>query len=274
MCMFVQTFFVVLLLFFFLHFWTSFLSSGIPLQLDRFLPVLLSDHLCCWTIRCHLRLRPVPHQVDPYSAGASPNIKTELTNRTGVEPLQPTFKLTEYFCWHSSFPHTSPVTLMDSTGCGGCSWCWVSNSTRFNKENEWLNRDWCDSLCPSVLMCVLFWTQVWVLGDGVVTSHMVLLPSPGFLLFFRGFINYARIRKMADTFATLPRTRVLFIYWAPRLSVFSLSLSFPLLRYAYSQALLNQKQDNMSFLSLLDHEVDSRAVCAASVYFSEMLRIL
>uniref|UniRef100_A0A669F6F9 Nedd4 family interacting protein 1, like n=2 Tax=Oreochromis TaxID=8139 RepID=A0A669F6F9_ORENI len=34
----------------------------------------------------------------------------------------------------------------------------------------------------------------------------------GLLLFLRGFINYARIRKMADTFATLPRTRVLFIY--------------------------------------------------------------
>ncbi|XP_029925490.1 NEDD4 family-interacting protein 1-like isoform X1 [Myripristis murdjan] len=34
----------------------------------------------------------------------------------------------------------------------------------------------------------------------------------GFLLFLRGFINYARIRKMADSFSTLPRTRVLFIY--------------------------------------------------------------
>ncbi|XP_030602814.1 NEDD4 family-interacting protein 1-like isoform X2 [Archocentrus centrarchus] len=34
----------------------------------------------------------------------------------------------------------------------------------------------------------------------------------GLLLFLRGFINYARIRKMADTFSTLPRTRVLFIY--------------------------------------------------------------
>ncbi|KAM9846938.1 NEDD4 family-interacting protein 1-like isoform 3-T3 [Aulostomus maculatus] len=34
----------------------------------------------------------------------------------------------------------------------------------------------------------------------------------GFLLFLRGFINYARIRKMADAFSTLPRTRVLFIY--------------------------------------------------------------
>lgn len=34
----------------------------------------------------------------------------------------------------------------------------------------------------------------------------------GFMLFLRGFINYARIRKMADSLATLPRTRVLFIY--------------------------------------------------------------
>ncbi|MEQ2244000.1 NEDD4 -interacting protein 1-like [Ilyodon furcidens] len=34
----------------------------------------------------------------------------------------------------------------------------------------------------------------------------------GFLLFLRGFINYVRIRKMADAYSTLPRTRVLFIY--------------------------------------------------------------
>ncbi|XP_047235685.1 NEDD4 family-interacting protein 1-like isoform X2 [Girardinichthys multiradiatus] len=34
----------------------------------------------------------------------------------------------------------------------------------------------------------------------------------GLLLFLRGFINYVRIRKMADAFSTLPRTRVLFIY--------------------------------------------------------------
>ncbi|XP_048399377.1 NEDD4 family-interacting protein 1 isoform X2 [Stegostoma tigrinum] len=34
----------------------------------------------------------------------------------------------------------------------------------------------------------------------------------GFLLFLRGFINYAKVRKMPDSFATLPRTRVLFIY--------------------------------------------------------------
>lgn len=34
----------------------------------------------------------------------------------------------------------------------------------------------------------------------------------GFLLFLRGFINYAKVRKMPDTISTLPRTRVLFIY--------------------------------------------------------------
>ncbi|KAE8614550.1 hypothetical protein XENTR_v10008208 [Xenopus tropicalis] len=34
----------------------------------------------------------------------------------------------------------------------------------------------------------------------------------GFLLFLRGFINYAKVRKMPDNFSTLPRTRVLFIY--------------------------------------------------------------
>lgn len=35
----------------------------------------------------------------------------------------------------------------------------------------------------------------------------------GFLLFFRGFVNYSRVRNMADqSMGTLPRTRVLFIY--------------------------------------------------------------
>lgn len=34
----------------------------------------------------------------------------------------------------------------------------------------------------------------------------------GFLLFLRGFINYAKVRKMPETFSNLPRTRVLFIY--------------------------------------------------------------
>ncbi|XP_017387637.1 NEDD4 family-interacting protein 1 [Cebus imitator] len=34
----------------------------------------------------------------------------------------------------------------------------------------------------------------------------------GFLLFLRGFINYAKVRKMPETLSNLPRTRVLFIY--------------------------------------------------------------
>uniref|UniRef100_A0A4W2EZ50 Nedd4 family interacting protein 1 n=1 Tax=Bos indicus x Bos taurus TaxID=30522 RepID=A0A4W2EZ50_BOBOX len=34
----------------------------------------------------------------------------------------------------------------------------------------------------------------------------------GFLLFLRGFINYAKVRKMPENFSNLPRTRVLFIY--------------------------------------------------------------
>jgi len=35
----------------------------------------------------------------------------------------------------------------------------------------------------------------------------------GFMLFIRGFVNYSRVRKLADpAYATLPRTRVLFIY--------------------------------------------------------------
>ncbi|TRY74233.1 hypothetical protein DNTS_015121 [Danionella cerebrum] len=32
---------------------------------------------------------------------------------------------------------------------------------------------------------------------------------PGVLLFLRGFINYAKIRKMADSFSSLPRTRIM-----------------------------------------------------------------
>lgn len=34
---------------------------GIPVQLDRLLPVFLSDHFSSGTLRCHLRLWPLPH---------------------------------------------------------------------------------------------------------------------------------------------------------------------------------------------------------------------
>ncbi|XP_056140573.1 NEDD4 family-interacting protein 1-like isoform X2 [Lampris incognitus] len=47
--------------------------------------------------------------------------------------------------------------------------------------------------------------------DGQYWLWWVILVL-GILIFFRGFIHYVRVRKMADSFATLPRTRVLFIY--------------------------------------------------------------
>lgn len=80
--------------------------------------------------------------------------------------------------------HIFPVTLMDSTGCGGSSWCWVS------RLNSWIG----------------------VIFAGFKHCPFSFFHLSGFLLFLRGFINYARIRKMADTLSTLPRTRVLFIY--------------------------------------------------------------
>uniref|UniRef100_A0A673Y1K8 Nedd4 family interacting protein 1 n=1 Tax=Salmo trutta TaxID=8032 RepID=A0A673Y1K8_SALTR len=64
----------------------------------------------------------------------------------------------------------------------------------------------------------------WVLIVRVKSTHISPLcslqhwswsttGSSGFMLFVRGFVNYSRVRKMADpTYATLPRTRVLFIY--------------------------------------------------------------
>lgn len=44
-------------------------SSGLPLQLDRLLSVLLSDQHHSRTLRSHLRLRPLPHQVDSHCPG-------------------------------------------------------------------------------------------------------------------------------------------------------------------------------------------------------------
>ena len=50
------------------------------------------------------------------------------------------------------------------------------------------------------LMCE-FWAHSWL-----------FFFKLGFLLFLRGFINYAKVRKMPENFSNLPRTRVLFIY--------------------------------------------------------------
>lgn len=44
-------------------------SSGLPVQLDRVLPLLLSDQYHRRTLRSHLRLWPFPHQVDSYRQG-------------------------------------------------------------------------------------------------------------------------------------------------------------------------------------------------------------
>ncbi len=173
-------------------------SSGIPLQLDRFLPVFLSDHLSSRALRGHLRLWPLPHQMDPHSQGRTGSPHTHITQhtyehikcgfmyaQTAQKPQTPLWyfnvvsvvvgllalhyflkdrcflrsllkcrtRLSETsaghiysnqsflsFCWVFSSPHTSPVTLMDSTGCGGCSWCWVSSQPlNLNQSNRETN---------------------------------------------------------------------------------------------------------------------------------------
>lgn len=48
-----------------------FVTSGIPLQLDRLLLVVLFDHISRRPIRGHLWLRPVPHQMGSYCQGKS-----------------------------------------------------------------------------------------------------------------------------------------------------------------------------------------------------------
>lgn len=94
----------------------SSLPSGVPLQLDRLLPLLLSDHLGCGPLRGHLGLRPLPHQMGPHSQG------THIFYCF----LDGSTCLSRYIWPVFSSPHTFLVTLMDSTGCGGSSWCWVS----------------------------------------------------------------------------------------------------------------------------------------------------
>lgn len=95
------------------------LPSGVPVQLDRFLPLLLSDHLGCWPLRGHLRLWPLPHQMGPHSEGTY--IFLCLLNCWICLSEAATFLSV------SSSPHTSPDTLMASTGCGGSSLFWVSS---------------------------------------------------------------------------------------------------------------------------------------------------
>lgn len=44
-------------------------TSGIPLQLDRLLLVILFDHISRRPVRGHLWLWPVPHQMGSYCQG-------------------------------------------------------------------------------------------------------------------------------------------------------------------------------------------------------------
>ncbi|XP_042567355.1 NEDD4 family-interacting protein 1-like isoform X2 [Cyprinus carpio] len=61
------------------------------------------------------------------------------------------------------------------------------------------------------ILIVRFSTYFPAYFDGQYWLWWVFLAL-GILLFLRGFINYAKIRKMSDSVSTLPRTRVLFIY--------------------------------------------------------------
>lgn len=110
------------------------------------------------------------------------------------------FLLFDWNLYLCSFRPISPVTLMGSIGCGGCSWHLVSE--RQHCINI-LGFPCCCCCCSPPLLDL---SVVW-------SFNLSSVWTPGFMLFIRGFVNYSRVRKLADpTYATLPRTRVLFIY--------------------------------------------------------------
>ncbi|XP_015284580.1 PREDICTED: NEDD4 family-interacting protein 1 [Gekko japonicus] len=61
-------------------------------------------------------------------------------------------------------------------------------------------------------LSLIKWILIVRVSGKVENNFSRLHNQFGFLLFLRGFINYAKVRKMPDSFSTLPRTRVLFIY--------------------------------------------------------------
>ena len=66
--------------------------SGFPLQLDRLLPLVLSDHLSSRPLRGHLRLWSVPHQMDPHSQGTYTHTHTHTHIKCGFMYAQTTQK--------------------------------------------------------------------------------------------------------------------------------------------------------------------------------------
>lgn len=79
------------------------LSSGLPLQLDRVLPLLLSHHLGGRPLRSRVRLRPLAHQVDPHCAGASAMAAAAAEQSTAVPFSQMSTELRTGFGFDSRF---------------------------------------------------------------------------------------------------------------------------------------------------------------------------
>ncbi|CAF99072.1 unnamed protein product [Tetraodon nigroviridis] len=95
------------------------LLRGVPLQLDRLLPVLLFDLVPPQSEWSHLRLRAVPHQMGSYRQGKRCGGGGPGAPHGGSAPLLVSLLL-------CSSPPTSPATSMASTGCGGAFWRWAS----------------------------------------------------------------------------------------------------------------------------------------------------
>lgn len=117
-------------------------ASGLPVQLDRILPVLLSDQYHRRALRSHLWLRPFPDQMDPYRQSMYTDC---FFSQQGFDKVERVWKMLDWnvyvfkvrfyiflikllnvFSFVSSSPTTSLATSTASTGSGGSSCCSVS----------------------------------------------------------------------------------------------------------------------------------------------------
>lgn len=155
----------------------SCVCSGLPVQLDRLLSVLLPDQHHRRTLRRHLWVRPLPHQVDSDCSGTT---KHKKALKSFVRWKNANLHLFLSF----SFLTTSPATSTVSTGSGGSS-CFLVSSSFFLHFHTSENCDLMGFDSP---------------------------PSAGLLLFFRGFVNYLKVRNMTENMATSHRTRLFFLY--------------------------------------------------------------